>query len=142
MFIKFMRYMYAHREDENFIKLATNELISYLSPDEQKYEYAEKIFKVILRNEVRLGLFMYANLISSEVYYKGEPIPLTNTERMIVLELAENANRVVTYEELIKEIWGYSEDNSILKVNVSNIRNKANIPIHSVKGKGYMIIGA
>ncbi|MCD8363920.1 MAG: response regulator transcription factor [Lachnospiraceae bacterium] len=56
----------------------------------------------------------------------GLEIHLTQNEYKIVALLARNAGRVLTYDRLIEHIWGpYSEnDNTILRVNMANIRRK------------------
>jgi len=58
---------------------------------------------------------------------KGEEeIRLTQTEYNIVELLSLHAGRVLTYSEIIKKIWGYSDSGSIkkLQVNMANIRKK------------------
>lgn len=56
----------------------------------------------------------------------GKEIHLTQNEYKIVSLLAKNCGRVLTYDRLIEHIWGpYSEnDNTILRVNMANIRRK------------------
>ncbi len=56
----------------------------------------------------------------------GIEIHLTQNEFKIVSLLARNSGAVLTYERLIEHIWGpYSEnDNTILRVNMANIRRK------------------
>lgn len=56
----------------------------------------------------------------------GHEIHLTQNEFKIVSLLAKNCGRVLTYDRLIEHIWGpYSEnDNTILRVNMANIRRK------------------
>ena len=58
------------------------------------------------------------------VLIKGEDIKLTQTEYNIVTLLASHAGRVMTYSEIIKEIWKWSDSGSIkkLQVNMANIR--------------------
>ncbi len=53
-------------------------------------------------------------------------IHLTQTEYNIVELLSIHAGRVLTYSEIIKKIWGYSDEGSIkkLQVNMANIRKK------------------
>lgn len=55
-----------------------------------------------------------------------QEIHLTQNEFKIVSLLAKNCGRVLTYDRLIEHIWGpYSEnDNTILRVNMANIRRK------------------
>ena len=56
----------------------------------------------------------------------GEEIKLTQTEYNIVQLLALHAGKVLTYAEIIKKVWGYSDYGSIkkLQVNMANIRKK------------------
>ena len=56
----------------------------------------------------------------------GKEIHLTQTEYNIVELLSVHAGRVLTYSEIIKKIWGYSDTGSIkkLQVNMANIRKK------------------
>ncbi len=56
----------------------------------------------------------------------GQEIHLTQNEFKIVALLAKSCGRVMTYDRLIEHIWGpYSEnDNTILRVNMANIRRK------------------
>lgn len=53
-------------------------------------------------------------------------VKLTQTEYNIVQLLSIHAGRVLTYTEIIKKIWGYSDSGSIkkLQVNMANIRKK------------------
>ncbi|MCI8576826.1 MAG: response regulator transcription factor [Lachnospiraceae bacterium] len=60
------------------------------------------------------------------VTLEGEPIHLTQIEYKLVSLLARNAGRVLTYDFILKDIWGpYADtDNQILRVNMANIRRK------------------
>lgn len=53
-------------------------------------------------------------------------IKLTQTEYNIIELLSVHAGRMLTYSEIIKKIWGYSDYGSIkkLQVNMANIRKK------------------
>lgn len=55
-----------------------------------------------------------------------QTIHLTQIEYKLVTLLAKNAGKVLTYDYIIKEIWGpYApDDNQILRVNMANIRRK------------------
>ena len=57
----------------------------------------------------------------------GEPVRLTQVEYRIVEALARQPGKVLTYGYLLEHIWGPytdSDDNRILRVNMSNIRHK------------------
>ena len=66
---------------------------------------------------------------TTHVLIKGEDIKLTQTEYNIVALLAAHAGKVMTYSEIIKEIWKWSDAGSIkkLQVNMANIRRKMGI---------------
>ena len=61
-----------------------------------------------------------------EQYDSLSEVKLTQTEYNIVQLLSIYAGRVLTYSEIIKRIWGYSDIGSIkkLQVNMANIRKK------------------
>lgn len=60
------------------------------------------------------------------VLLHDEEIHLTQIEYKLVSLLARNAGRVLTYDYILKDIWGpYADtDNQILRVNMANIRRK------------------
>ena len=60
------------------------------------------------------------------VYIDGRDANLTQNEFKLVALLGRYAGRVLTYDYLIREIWGPNKayDNQILRVNMANIRRK------------------
>ena len=60
------------------------------------------------------------------VSLEGVEVKLTQTEYNIVQLLSMHAGRVLTYTEIIKRIWGYTDSGSVkkLQVNMANIRKK------------------
>ncbi len=60
------------------------------------------------------------------VYIDGKDAGLTQNEFKIVSLLGKFAGKVMTYDYIIKEIWGpnMKNDNRILRVNMANIRRK------------------
>ena len=61
-----------------------------------------------------------------QVLVRGENVKLTLSEFRIVALLGKYAGKVLTYDFIIKELWGprASGDNQILRVNMANIRRK------------------
>jgi len=62
-----------------------------------------------------------------QVYIKGEPVRLTQTEYNIIALLSENCGKMMTYATILKAIWGgAAQEGSIkkLQVNMANIRRK------------------
>ncbi len=77
-----------------------------------------------------LGTFRTGDLAidfdKRRVTVRGEEVHLTQNEYKIVAILSKYAGKVMTYDYIIKEIWGpYAKgDNQILRVNMANIRRK------------------
>ena len=61
-----------------------------------------------------------------QVLVRGENVKLTLSEVRIVALLGKYAGKVLTYDFIIKELWGprAGGDNQILRVNMANIRRK------------------
>ena len=61
-----------------------------------------------------------------QVLIRGENVRLTLSEFRIVALLGKHAGKVLTYDFIIKELWGprAGGDNQILRVNMANIRRK------------------
>jgi len=76
------------------------------------------------------GQFVLYDLVidydSRLVSLGGQEIRLTRTEYNILVLLARNAGRIMTYASLSSAIWGRSDAGSIkrLQVNLANIRKK------------------
>ena len=60
------------------------------------------------------------------ILVRGENVHLTLSEFRIVALLGKYAGKVLTYDYIIKELWGprAGGDNQILRVNMANIRRK------------------
>lgn len=60
------------------------------------------------------------------VYVDGQDAHLTQNEFKLLALLAKHAGRVLTYDTLLKDIWGPGGggSNQILRVNMANIRRK------------------
>lgn len=59
------------------------------------------------------------------VYLNGKDIHLTNFEYKILLILASNMGKVVSYDELISQVWGVDgQDQNGLRVFMAGIRRK------------------
>lgn len=83
-----------------------------------------------------------------EVLRSGQPISMTAQEFKVLKFLMENAERVVSREELLNEVWGYHNypstrtvDNHILKLRQKLEKDPAQ-PIHfrTMHGAGYKFV--
>ena len=82
---------------------------------------------------------------SRQVFKEKKEVHLTRTEFSILALLAKNSGKLLTYDEIIRQIWILSDEGSIkkLQVNMANIRKKlgekpgANLYIFNELGVGY-----
>jgi two-component system KDP operon response regulator KdpE len=60
------------------------------------------------------------------VHVNGAEISLTPTEYDLLRTLVQNAGRVLTHHQLLREVWGsgYTNEAHLLRVNMSNLRRK------------------
>lgn len=86
------------------------------------------------------------SLLSSRVQLRGETMELTSAEYRLLCLLVRNANRVVTRDIILDELWdgaGNFVDNNTLSVHVRRLREKLeadpSCPQHliTVRGFGY-----
>ncbi len=61
-----------------------------------------------------------------QVTVDGNPISLTPHEYEILRLLLQNAGKVLTHRQLLRQVWGiaYESEMHILRVNISNLRRK------------------
>jgi DNA-binding response OmpR family regulator len=78
----------------------------------------------------------------------GEPVELTKTEFRLLCELADHPNIVLSRDQLLERVWGYSHlgDGRLVDAHLHRLRNKieANpaepVLIQTVRGIGYKLI--
>ncbi len=83
-----------------------------------------------------------------ELTRNGAPVPLTAQEFKLLNYFVQNAKRVISREELLKQVWGYNNypttrvvDNQVLKLRQRLEKDPA-APIHfrTVYGAGYRFV--
>ena len=84
------------------------------------------------------------------VFAGGSEVRLTQTEYNLLLLLAENSGRMMTYQKVIKAVWGEGVNEANIKklqVNIANIRKKfagVSVPLPGIRnelGVGYRLDG-
>lgn len=78
------------------------------------------------------------------VMFKDKTIWLTNTQNSILEIIYNNKGSVVTYEEIVKEIYSTECDNSLISLirrHIASLRKKINryINIKTIREVGYII---
>ncbi|MFK2825379.1 response regulator transcription factor [Bacillus sp. B190/17] len=81
-----------------------------------------------------------------EVYRAGQPIELTPKEYDLLVYLLKNQNQVLTFDQLLTNVWGfdYYGDTNVVYVYIRYLRKKIDSPfskpyIHTVRGVGYIL---
>ncbi len=66
------------------------------------------------------------DFVRRQVTLNNAEILLTPTEYELFRILVQNAGRVITHRQLLKQVWGagYEAETHILRVNISNLRRK------------------
>ena len=81
-----------------------------------------------------------------EVFVEDEPIPLTPKEFDLLTTLVENRGIVLTREQLLERVWGFTflGDSRTIDVHVRQLRRKLGeaCPIQTVWGTGYKVAAA
>jgi two-component system KDP operon response regulator KdpE len=87
------------------------------------------------------------DLLAHKVTLRGERVGLTPKEYKLLRILIENAGKVVTHRQLIREIWGeaYGDDNQYVRIYIRQLRQKIekdrmrDLYIHNEPGIGYRL---
>jgi DNA-binding response OmpR family regulator len=90
------------------------------------------------------------DLAKKQVAFSGRRIKLPPIQFRLLTHLALNVGRVLGYQELLREVWGYqgedSEARELLKVHIRQIRRKLDWDaakaeyLQAVRGFGYMLV--
>ena len=102
----------------------TNELLARVRAALRGYRRREA------ENEMPNDKFSVSDMVIDYSYRKitidGQEIKLTQTEYNVLELLSMHAGKVMTYAEINKKVWGFSDSGSIkkLQVNMANIRKK------------------
>ena len=80
----------------------------------------------ISRSEVYRCKGLIVDWTRRRVILQGEDVHLTQNEYKIVAFLARYSGKVLTYDQIMQQVWGPNAvgDNRILRVNMANIRRK------------------
>jgi two-component system KDP operon response regulator KdpE len=70
--------------------------------------------------------YLQIDLAKRQVWAGGEPVQLTATEFRLLEYLVENAGHVLTYEQILDQVWGwaYRESVDYVHVYISHLRRK------------------
>jgi len=101
------------------------ELLARIRTALRHAEYRDAAFDMPATGVFQSG-YLVVDYNKRHVYINNVDARLTQNEYKIVALLSRYAGRVLTYDHIIKVVWGpnFSGDNQILRVNMANIRRK------------------
>jgi two-component system KDP operon response regulator KdpE len=69
------------------------------------------------------------DLAHRKVILRGSEVQLTPTEYDLLRLLVTHANKVITHNQILKQLWGvaYIDQPQVLRVNISNLRHKIEV---------------
>ena len=123
----------------------------YLTKPFSPRELALRITAVLRRtkkvthvSEVKIGPFLLDRK-NVKLFYNDQPIELTTTEFKLLAVLMENQTTVHARNDLLREVWGYSDDvaTRTLDTHMKRLREKlgeAGRHIITVRGTGYQFV--
>ena len=134
--------------DDEYTQLVSfNHLISdYVTKPFSPLILVKRIENILRRNTVASEITVGDLTVSIDdctVYWQEEKMPLTKKEYEIWQALAKRKDHLVTRDQLMNTIWGYSElDSRVLDNHIKNIRKKIpGIPLKTITGMGYQLGG-
>lgn len=134
--------------DDEYTQLVSfNHLISdYVTKPFSPLILVKRIENILRRNTVASEITIGELTVSIDdctVYWQEEKMPLTKKEYEILQALAKRKDHLVTRDQLMNTIWGYSElDSRVLDNHIKNIRKKIpGIPLKTITGMGYQLGG-
>jgi DNA-binding response OmpR family regulator len=107
---------------------------------EQRIVNIKKRFNIDNQNDMQIDKNISFNLAKQEVIKEGSYEHLSQKEAEILNYLFTNANRVISSEELMQNIWIYDEipSDATLRVYIKNLRNIIGKEhIKTIRGTGY-----
>lgn len=99
----------------------------------------------ILRHTDQISELKIADICIQEeagsVTDHGEEVKLTKKEYDVLLYLAKHSGQIVSRDQLMLGIWGYTElDSRVLDNHIKNLRRKLpNLPLKTLIGRGYQL---
>lgn len=111
-------------------------------------ELLARIHALLRRIEIQKKPLQYLHndieidILEHQVFYKNKEISLTTTEFSLLELLIKNANKTITKDEILNQVWGYekSVSTNVVEVYIRYLRNKLpGIDIETIRTIGYRL---
>ena len=142
-------FLSAYGRDETIARALEAGAADYIVKPFSPTELTARV-RAALRKRSRPEPFVVADLAidyaKRRVTVRGEQVRLTPTEYELLRVLSVNAGRVMTYELLVRQIWGEREDTEPVRTFVKKLRRKLGAApgnqtyIFNERGVGYRMV--
>ncbi len=98
------------------------ELVSRIRAVLRRYELANQVMHDVVEVDDRLKI----DFDRRQVWVDGKPIKLRPTEYRLLYHLVKNAGWVLTYEQLLRKVWGYEyrDEHHYVRLYINYLRQK------------------
>ena len=128
-------FLSAYGREENVTRALDMGAVDYIVKPFSPMELAARIRAALRKREAPEppSTFALGDLTihhdDRRALFAGKPLRLTSIEYRLLAELAANAGRVLTYEQLLQQIWGKEPDSDVrpmrsMRTAISSIRRK------------------
>ncbi len=125
-------FLSAYGREENITQALDMGALDYIVKPFSPMELAARIRAVLRKREAPepSAPFVLGDLtihyVDRRVSFSGRPVRLTAIEYRLLAELAANAGIALTYEHLLRRIWGRTSDDDLrpIRTAISSIRRK------------------
>ena len=119
-------------DEDDIVRGLEMDADDYIVKPFKKMEFLARVKSLVRRKNVPVDLTVYERgsykvfLSLHHLYYNENKVTLTKSECLIFYKLIQNANSVVTYSSIARELWGDDYPGSIeaIRVYVQRLRKK------------------
>ncbi|MDD4923977.1 MAG: response regulator transcription factor [Dehalococcoidales bacterium] len=119
-------------DEDDIVRGLEMDADDYIVKPFKKMEFLARVKSLVRRKNIPVDLTVYERgnfrvfLSLHHLYYNENKVTLTKSECLIFYKLIQNANTVVTYSSIARELWGDEYPGSIeaIRVYVQRLRRK------------------
>jgi two-component system KDP operon response regulator KdpE len=119
-------------DEDDIVRGLEMDADDYIVKPFKKMEFLARVKSLIRRKNIPVDLSVFERgnfkvfLSGHQLYYNDKKVILTRSECLIFYKLLQNANTVVSYASLAKELWGEEYPGSVeaIRVYVQRLRKK------------------
>lgn len=99
---------------------SVNELLARIRANLRRKVNEASVPEKIICGEIEM------NIISRDIFFKGEQLKLTPIEYELIKYFVLNTNKTLTHKQILKEVWGvgYQNEMQYLRTYVNTLRKK------------------